>query len=167
MTSPILIVWAASLFSGPSDYGRLSAYHPNDGHNAGRLSCRGEFTWEQNHIAYRKWRKMGCKRPVLVCSMRTARCVLSQVRDAGPFGIYTGKLKNCKAEGRWKLWTRIRPPKGWKFRAVADLSWNLWKQLGKPRFFSHIALFFLKKTPSESKVLADSVCTFTAHGATI
>lgn len=125
------------------DHGRLSVYLPNDGHNHGRLSCGGKLTWKSTHIAYRRWRKVGCGRPVLVCSERTNRCAWSKVLDAGPFGIYRGPLRRCVTEGRWKVWTRsLTPPKGWKYRAVADLTYALWKKLGKPGGLSRIHLYF-------------------------
>jgi len=128
------------------DAGRLSVYHPNDGFNAGNLSCGGKLTWKSTHIAYRSWRRMGCGRPVLVCAEKTQRCVWSKVLDAGPFGIYRGSVRRCVPEGRWKVWTRtIRAPKGWKHRAVADLTFALWKKLGKPRALSRIHLYFPPK----------------------
>jgi hypothetical protein len=111
---------------------------------------------------------MGCGRLVTVCSLETLRCVKSKVMDAGPFGIYRGKLKNCKPEGRWRRWTRsTRAPKGWKFRAVADLSWGLWKQLGKPRFLSYVYLFFHGDSADDYKMLTHSVCTSFGGSATI
>lgn len=128
------------------DSGRLSVYRPNDGFNHGKLSCGGTLTYKSNHIAYRKWRKVGCGRPVLVCAAHTDRCVWSKVMDAGPFGIYKGSLRNCVRDGRWRVWTKSwTAPKGWKFRGVADLSWGLWVKLGRPKFLTKVTLYFPPK----------------------
>jgi hypothetical protein len=128
------------------DAGPLSMYYPGDGWNAGELACGGRFTQDQVHIAYRKWRKVGCGRRVLVCARDTSRCVMATVQDAGPFGIYTGPLKNAYREGRWKVFTGPgRPPKGWRYRAVVDLSVGLWRKLGRPRGLSHVSLLFLPR----------------------
>lgn len=117
-------------------------YKPRDGFNCGKLACGGTFTAEQNHIAYRGVWRMGCGRRVLVCSAAKNTCVLSRVMDAGPFGIYKPPLKRAVKEGRWKVWTKRSPPKGWQWRAVADLSYKLWTLLGRPRHLSKIHLFF-------------------------
>lgn len=132
------------------DSGRLSMYAPRDGFNRGVLACSGAkpimFTHSQNHIAYRRWYKVGCGRRVLVCARVTGRCVMSKVMDAGPYGIFRGKLRHARRDGRWKVWTKSKPPKGWHWRAVADLSYGLWVRLGKPGGLSHIRLYFLPKT---------------------
>ena len=122
--------------------GRLSVYRPGDGWNAGTLSCGGKFTHRQVHIAHRRWRRIGCGTPVIVCSKQTGRCVTAPVRDAGPFGIYRGPLKGAVRDGRWKVWVKSKPPPGWKWRGVADLSWGLWKKLGRPRFLSEVTLIY-------------------------
>ena len=133
----------------PSDGGRLSVYWPGDGFNAGRLACGGAFTIEQDHIAYRGWRKVGCNRPVLVCAVETGGCALSRVRDAGPFGIYSGRMRGARAERRWRVFTGPgRPPAGWRYRAVVDLSRRLWLRLGKPRGLSQVRLIFLPRDSS-------------------
>ena len=111
------------------DYGRLSVYKPNDGFNHGKLACGGTFRAHQNHIAYRKWHTVGCGTRVIVCATDTSRCVVSYVQDAGPYGIYKPPLRHAVREGRWRVWTRSKPPKGWRWRAVVDLSYGLWKQL--------------------------------------
>ncbi len=129
--------------------GRISVYHPNDGFNRGILSCSGVipiyFKWNQNHIAYRSWRKVGCGRRILVCTSETNKCAVSKVRDAGPYGVYRGKLRRAVAEGRWKVWVSTRAPKGWKFRAAADLSYALWSRLGKPRSLGPLKVYFIQK----------------------
>jgi len=125
--------------------GRLSVYRPGDGFNSGELACGGEFTEDQVHIAHRKWWRIGCGTPVLVCARRTKRCEWATVQDAGPFGIYRGKLKRAVAEGRWKVWVKRRPPPGWRWRAVGDLSVGLWRKLGKPRALSEVTLYYRSK----------------------
>lgn len=128
------------------DSGPLSMYYPRDGWNHGELACGGRFTEDQVHIAYRRWRKVGCGRRVVVCARATQRCVLATVQDAGPFGIYTGPLKNAYREGRWKVFTGPgRPPKGWRYRAAVDLSIGLWRKLGRPGGLSHVTLTFLPR----------------------
>lgn len=124
--------------------GRLSVYAPGDGYNAGDLACGGRLTEEQVHVAVRDWRRRRCGSPVLVCAEATNTCVLATVQDAGPFGIYRGRLRRAVEDGRWKVWTKGRPPKGWKYRAVTDLSIGLWRALGKPRFLSRVHLLYLK-----------------------
>ena len=134
-----------SLMFSSADRGRLSVYYPKDGYNHGRLACGGTLTKNQVHIAYRKWYKFGCGTQVLVCSEQTQKCVMAKVMDAGPYGVYRGPLKFAKAEGRWKVHVGTKPPKGWKFRAVADLSVGLWKRLGYPDLLSNVSLFFVPK----------------------
>lgn len=130
------------------DSGPLSMYYPKDGWNSGELACGGRFNEHQVHIAYRRWRVVGCGRRVLVCARDTVRCELATVQDAGPFGIYTGPLKNAYREGRWKVFTGPgRPPKGWRYRAAVDLSVGLWRKLGRPRGLSHVTLTFLPRMP--------------------
>ena len=149
----LLLCTLSVLFLGAPNIetGRLSVYRPGDGHNSGTLACGGRFTETQNHIAHRRWRKWGCGRRVLVCAHQTERCVMSQVRDAGPFGIYKGKWWKPTA---WRVWTRRRPPRGWKWRGHVDLSWALWKKLGRPRFLSGVTMYFLPKRPSWQRELA-------------
>ena len=133
------------------DTGRLSVYKPGDGFNHGRLACGGTFTHEQNHIAYRKWHRVGCGRKVLVCAVSTGRCVLSRVMDAGPYGIYRPPLKHAVRDGRWKVWTKKEPPEGWKWRAVVDVSYKLWVLLGKPPFLSRVRIFLNKAMGSQKR----------------
>lgn len=142
---PILFVFVSY------DYGRLSVYKPNDGFNKGDLACGGRFAFQQNHIAYRRWHRVGCGTKVLVCSSRTTRCVISTVRDAGPYGIYKPPFRHAVREGRWKVWTKPRPPRGWRWRAVADLSHRLWELLGRPGVFSPIHLYFGPRRSREPK----------------
>jgi hypothetical protein len=145
----ILVAALVSLLPGGEivrDSGPLSVYHPGDGWNAGELACGGRLTHAQVHIAYRRWWKVGCGRKVLVCARDTARCALATVQDAGPFGIYTGALKNAYQDGRWKVFTGPgRPPTGWRYRAVVDLSIGLWRKLGEPSGLSNVQLTFLPR----------------------
>jgi len=128
------------------DSGRLSMYAPSDGFNKGHLACGGLYTKKQSHIAYRRWRVVGCKAPVLVCAAATGHCEMTRVMDAGPFGIYRPPLRRAVSEGRWKLWTASRrPPEPWRFRAAVDLSVALWKRLGRPPFLSPVSLLFFKR----------------------
>ena len=153
MTYAALVLWLAGL--PYADEGRLSVYHPGDGWNRGTLACGGRFTWQQEHIAYRGWWRVGCGRKVVVCTDATRRCALSAVQDAGPFGIYRGALRHCRAQGRWKVWTkRQAPPAGWRFRGVADLSWALWIRLGRPSFLSKVRLYFVPTGPPGDAVVA-------------
>jgi hypothetical protein len=135
--------------------GRLSVYKPGDGWNRGELACGGRYTEAQVHIAHRHWRRLGCGRRVQVCAEATGRCVVARVMDAGPWGIYTGRLKNAVPDGRWRIWTRTRPPQGWRFRAVTDLSWALWKRLGRPRGLSRVRLAFLPRVGSTPTLITD------------
>lgn len=127
------------------DTGRLSVYAPGDGWNKGDLACGGRLTKEQEHIAYRGWKRVGCGRWVYVCTQATARCALAQVQDAGPFGIITGPLKGAYPE-RWRVFTGPgRPPPGWRYRAAVDLSWGLWKKLGRPRGLSPVRVMIMPR----------------------
>lgn len=130
------------LLNGNTESGLLSVYAPGDGMNAGELACGGTFTEDQVHIAHRSWRSLGCGRIVLVCAHQTGRCALAQVMDAGPFGVIHGPLKRAAADGRWKVHLGRRPPPGWRWRAVVDLSWGLWRQLGRPKGLTRVTLRF-------------------------
>lgn len=123
--------------------GRLSMYHPGDGHCGKQTACGNSFTMKSHHIAHRRWYRLGCGREVIVCADDTEKCVATTVQDGGPYGIYFGKMRHAVKEGRWKVWTKARPPKGWKWRAIVDLSWALWVDLGKPRALSRVQLYFL------------------------
>lgn len=106
--------------------GALSVYHPGDGMNGGELACGGRLTWRSDHIAIRQWRKVGCGARARVCVGR--RCAWTTVQDSGPWGAVRGK--------RWEVQIRLKP--GWRRRGVVDLSWALWKRLGKPRFLTRV-----------------------------
>lgn len=152
--SSIWFTIAMALLTGSAKYkdaGALSVYWPGDGWNSGKLCCGGQFSAEQEHIAYRAWWRVGCKSKVVVCATATRRCVLTSVQDAGPFGIVRGPLRNAYAEGRWKTFTGPgRPPKGWRYRAVADLSRALWRKLGSPPGLSQIKLYFVSKATADA-----------------
>jgi hypothetical protein len=150
-----------------TDSGLLSMYHPGDGFNRGILACSKwkkpiKFTWKQNHIAYRRWWKVGCGRKVKVCAKDTGRCVMSKVMDGGPYGIIRGPLRHAVRDGRYKVWVKSTPPKGWRWRAVADLSHALWVKLGKPRGLTPIRLYFSprqkrRKRPRRGPTVASGV----------
>lgn len=134
-----LIPLILSVVSIQYQTGPLSVYKPNDGHNAGWLACGGRVRYShvQVHIAHRAWRKLGCGRPVYVYVPSTGKSRLTTVRDGGPYGI-------TNRAGDWRVWTRtLHAPRGWRFRGLTDLSWALWKQLGKPRFLSKAVLLFV------------------------
>ena len=119
--------------------GPSSTYSPGDGHNVGVLACgrNVRYTRTQEHIAHRRWRKLGCGRPVLVWTPSTGRATLTKVMDGGPYGIVNKK-------GDWGVWTRSKPPPdGWRYRGLVDLSWALWLRLGRPRFLSKAVLLFV------------------------
>lgn len=130
--------------SGPATH-----YAPRDGFNAGQLACGGTFKAHQDHIAIRDWKAVGCGRRVLVYSESTKRWATTTVRDAGPYGIVTGPVKNAYREGRWKVWAKVRnkrlvpPPTGWRYRGKVDLSIALWRRLGRPRALSVVRMWFL------------------------
>jgi len=113
--------------------GALSVYAPGDGHNSGTLSCGGRFTAQQNHIAIRQWRRVGCGAPAVVCV--NDRCAPTKVMDSGPWGAVKGK--------RWEV--QIKLKKGWKRRGVVDLSPALWRALGKPAFLSPVRVYVWRK----------------------
>lgn len=152
----LILMETSAAFSVESDSGALSVYAPNDGWNSGELACGGRFRRGQEHIAYRGWRRVGCNRRVVVCADATWRCVLTTVRDAGPFGIYTGPLRNAVPEGRWRVFTGPgRPPRGWRYRAVADLSYALWRRLGRPGGLTRVRLFFLPRDGGRAAAAVD------------
>jgi len=130
------LIWA---LSHTVEVGPVSTYRPGDGYNAGTLACGGQFTKRQVHIAHRRWRRFGCGSAVGVYSKETGRFVLTTIQDAGPYGI-------IDRDKNWKVWTKsFRPPKGWRFRGLVDLSWALWKKLGKPKFLSKVVLYHLNR----------------------
>ncbi|MCU0912957.1 MAG: hypothetical protein MUC88_00165 [Planctomycetes bacterium] len=116
--------------------GALSVYHPGDGHNHGELACGGRLTWQSEHIAIRRWRGR-CGARVRVCVGGGRRCVWSTVRDSGPWGATDGR--------RWEV--QIRLKRGWRRRAVVDLSWALWVKLGRPPFLSRVTLEIVREAP--------------------
>lgn len=123
--------------------GPLSVYSPGDGCNRGVLACGGKFTDRQRHLAHRKWWKLGCGRLVVVYSEQTGKMALTKLYDSGPFGVLRGPTKRARVEGRWKVHVGPRPPPGWRWRGLVDLSVALWKDLGSPRFLSPVHLWFL------------------------
>ena len=131
------------LLASQPELGRLSTYRPGPGLT--ELACGGRYTRSQVHVAHRRWRELGCGRLVLVCAEQTGRCAVAPVMDSGPWGIRRGK--------QWRLWVRPRPPRGWRWSAIADLSWGLWRQLGRPR--GRIALYTGEK--HEVRILRDRV----------
>lgn len=140
-----LVFWAA--LTGEAvhvEEGKASMYHPGDGHCGKRTSCDKPFTWKSDHIAIRRWRKWGCGRRVVVCVIKTGLCALTKVGDSGPWGITNGK--------QWKVWTKLKVPKGWWRRGHYDLSPALWRRLGKPKFLSRLRVYFLPRRTASPKV---------------
>jgi hypothetical protein len=118
--------------------GPLSVYAPRDGMNRGVLACGGSFTYKQEHIAIRRYRRVGCGSKAIVCVK--GRCVKTRVRDAGPFGI----VRKDTRPG-WKTCTKAAPPEGWRWRGAVDLSIGLWKRLGRPRFLTEATVIVLPR----------------------
>ena len=108
--------------------GALSIYHPRDGHNAGALACGGKLTWQSRGIAIRQWRGHCHARARVCVGPHLRRCAWTTVEDSGPWGAARGR--------EWQVQIRLRP--GWYRRAVVDLPWALWVELGKPRFLSRV-----------------------------
>ena len=138
---PFLPVVASiiSLLSGfHYEVGRFSHYAPNDGHNGGELACGGQYTHEQEHIAYRKWYRKGCGSYVLVYSADTGKLNLTTIQDGGPYGIYKGHLRDSFRKGNWAVYTGATPPAGWRWRGLIDASYGLWVALDKPAFLSRV-----------------------------
>jgi hypothetical protein len=130
----------ALLLGAHVETGLLSYYEPGPGRN--ELSCGGKYTRDQLHIAHRRWRELGCGWKVTVCAQATGRCVRTEVRDAGPWGVLHGPLRHAGREGRWMPWFGRRPPPGWRWRAAVDLSVGLWVLLGRPPGLSRVTLIF-------------------------
>jgi hypothetical protein len=117
------------LLASQPELGRLSTYRPGPGLE--ELACGGRYTRSQVHVAHRRWRELGCGRLVLVCAEQTGRCAVAPVMDSGPWGIRKGKA--------WRLRVGTGLPKGWRWSSLIDLSWALWRQLGRPH--GRIALY--------------------------
>jgi hypothetical protein len=133
------IIWLILSIRG-CEVGPLSHYEPNDGFNNGELACGGQYTTSQRHIAHRRVYKFGCGQPVLVCSLQHFTCSTTQIQDAGPYGA------DCPT--RRIVWTDYKLPKGCAWRAIADLSYQLWVDLGRPEFRSSGILFYLSRLNS-------------------
>lgn len=127
--------------------GPLSYYHPGDGNCGKTTACGKRFTFAQEHIALRDWYRLGCGRKVYVCAHATRRCATTRVGDGGPYVVYPQALSYRQAlkRRRFKVWVKTRPPRGWRFREVADLSHGLWLKLGKPRYRSNITIVVLPR----------------------
>lgn len=135
------------LTTGPVVVGRLSVYKPGDGSCGKTTACGRTFTRSQLHIAHRRWWKYGCGRVVLAHAVETDRWAAATVQDGGPYGVYRGPLRRCVQEGRYRVASRRerrrgRPRRGWKWRGLTDLSWGLWRALGRPGFLSTVQLYF-------------------------
>lgn len=121
--------------------GRISFYWPGDGSTPGKVlacdtPCRPRrYRRGSVHVAMRGVRRrFPCGTAVVVCSEQTGRCVPAPVLDAGPWGI-------VDAEGNRRRWGRIDPPEGWRFRGVVDVSREVWRRLGRPRFLSRVRIY--------------------------
>lgn len=126
----VFTLFATSIETGPS-----SVYIPNDGYNSGELACGGTYTKEQDHIAIRNW-KGRCGDAVAIYVPSTGHLAISKIRDAGPYGT-------MDAAGRWQVCTNRKPPKGFRWRSITDLSYALWKRLGRPRFLTKVQLYYI------------------------
>lgn len=111
--------------------GALSVYSVGDGYSGRELACGGTFQEHQRHIAIRQWRGR-CGARARVCSIATGRCVVTVVRDSGPWGA-------LDRAGQWRCWPRPLP-RGWRRRAIVDLTAPLWRDLGRPRFLSLVRI---------------------------
>ena len=136
-----------TLFTIQIEQGPLSVYWPGDGFTGTVMACdipRQPLRYERGsvHIAMRRWYKIGCGTLVTVCSTATNKCAVAPVLDGGPYGIITGPRRHAVRDGRWKVCTKYRPPKGWRWRAVADMSRELWRQLGSPPALSNIVILY-------------------------
>lgn len=138
----VLVLLSFALPPGMTEVarGRLSVYWPGDGSTPGRVlacdtPCRPRrYRRGSVHVAMRGAReKIGCGAAVVVCSEQTGRCVAAPVLDAGPWGIVRGK--------KWRVWRKLRPPSGWKFRAVVDVSREVWRRLGRPKPLSIVRIY--------------------------
>lgn len=129
--------------------GGLSVYWPGDSCRTGTvMSCdrpRKPVRYREGsiHVAIRTWWRIGCGTKVVVCSDFSSLCEVAPVLDGGPWGIIRGRLRKAVAEGRHRVWVKQRPPRGWRFRAVADLSRELWRRLGSPPIFSRISIYYI------------------------
>lgn len=121
--------------------GPLSYYYPGDDCKTGKVlacdtPCRPRrYRKDSVHVAIRgARRKYGCASAVVVCSVQTGRCVVAPILDAGPWGIVR--------DGVRRVWRSERPPpSGWRFRAVVDLSLEVWRRLGSPKPFSIVRIY--------------------------
>ena len=148
--------------------GRSSVYYPKDGFNSGRLACGGQLKAGDCHVALRSWRRLGCNRPILLVSLETFRIAVAPVRDAGPFGIFKPPLRKAVREGRWRVFTGSRPPKGWYWRGHVDMTRCVWKRLGRPQFLSRVMIWPLPESYYFiQKLLARIVSRATAFAATL
>lgn len=151
-----LVVWNVLrllMATGSADVvtGGVSVYWPGDAARTGNvMACdrprlRRVYRRGSIHLAMRSVWRIGCGRKVLVCARATGRCARAPVLDAGPWGVITGSRRRARAEGRYKVWVKQRPPEGWRFRGVADLSRALWTRLGKPRFMTRVTIFIPRR----------------------
>jgi hypothetical protein len=139
--TPLLLL-ALSVPPGLTEFARgpLSFYWPNDGSTPGKVlacdtPCRPRrYHPGAVHVAMRGVRReFPCGTAVLVCSEQTGRCAVAPVFDAGPWGIVR--------EGVRRTWRSRRAPRGWRFRGVVDLSREVWRRLGKPKFLSTVRIY--------------------------
>ncbi len=121
--------------------GGISVYWPGDGCKTGKVlacdtPCRPRrYRRGSVHVAMRGVRtEFECGTAVVVCSEQTGRCAVAPVLDAGPWGIVRNGIRR-----RWR--SSDPPPPGWRFRAVVDVSREVWKRLGKPRFLSRVRIY--------------------------
>lgn len=127
--------------------GALSTYSVGDGYSGLELACGGRFKRSSHHVAIREWKgRCGLKARVCVLvrdPLIHARCRWTTVRDSGPWGA-------VDTQGNWHCWPKPLP-KGWRRRAVVDLTYALWVDLGKPRFLSPIRIEVFRRKPAPAQ----------------
>ena len=116
-----LLIW---LLGQPAQVGLGTIFDPGSDLDplggSGILACQGQVRRHQGPGAWQRARRVGiahrtlpCGQAVLVCLVRTGRCIRAVVVDRGPFGALDGR-------GRWRLARRTLPA-GWTWRGLVDL----------------------------------------------
>lgn len=93
--------------------GPATVYWPGDGYCGSERADGHEFRETDDHIAHRTL-PLGTKG--FICSKRTGLCVLTAVRDRGPFGA----TRPCGYGRCWRAMTHVHPP--WTWRGEFDVT---------------------------------------------